>query len=389
MKKAITLLIASAMICAAASCSLQNTPTQSNGDQDLVSSEIDIVEPSQTSSETESSTTVSVNSDAASVPFETDPEIQKIIDEYAEDEEYSGIIYIEKDGVVKGTFANGNLENGETVTIDSPMPIGSVSKQFCAAAIMLLNEQGALNIDDTLDMYFPEYPEANKITLKNMLSMRSGIPEIQGDDDPDLVTMDKTDEENTASLEEWLFAKPLNFTPDSDFQYVNSNYFLLANIVEKVTGESYIDFLRNNFFVPLGMTHTGSVSELDSKPDWANGLDYKQLDRQPGLTKGCGDLISNAADISVWIKSLSSGKVLNTDSYKAMTTSYSDNEGMSYGYGLYTEIEGGVGHYGAIGIYSSFDYIREDDSLVMVTLSNSVYPPAMQTFVTDMLSDLP
>ncbi len=215
--------------------------------------------------------------------------------------------------------------------------------------------------------------------------MRSGIPELT-EENSDVVKEDATEEENVASIKKWLFSQPLMFEPDSEFVYTNTNFLLLADIVEQVSGKKYVDFLRENFFEPLGMTHTGFIIELGSSPSWAQGNIYKQVDTQPGLTKGAGDLISNAADVTAWINALSSGKVISAEAYKAMTTDYSPEE--HYGYGLYLQLDGGVGHYGAIQIYSAFDYVNTDKKQTLVVLSNSVYPPSIAGLAADFLTDL-
>lgn len=242
-----------------------------------------------------------------------------------EENEFEGVVYAVENGKPVASYAKGTLENGKEITLDSPMPLGSVSKQFCAAAIMLLQDQGKLSVSDTLDKYYPDYAEGKKLSLHNLLSMRSGIPELT-EENSDVVKEDATEEENVASIKKWLFSQPLMFEPDSEFVYTNTNFLLLADIVEQVSGKKYVDFLRENFFEPLGMTHTGFIIELGSSPSWAQGNIYKQVDTQPGLTKGAGDLISNAADVTAWINALSSGKVISAEAYKAMTTDYSPEE---------------------------------------------------------------
>ena len=215
--------------------------------------------------------------------------------------------------------------------------------------------------------------------------MRSGIPEIT-EEAASVVTLENSEEQNVAAIKKWVFEKPLTFEPDKDFTYTNTNYFLLSDIVAQTSGKKYIDFLRENFFTKLGMTHTGSIGELDSNPKWTLGNTYKKVDLQKGLTNGCGDLISTAADITAWIEGLSSGKVISEESYKAMTTNYSDEN--NYGYGMFLNIEGGVGHYGNIGIYSSFDYINTDKKLTVTVFSNSIEPTSVQGLTSDLLTDL-
>ena len=283
-----------------------------------------------------------------------------------EENEFEGVVYAVENGKPVASYAKGTLENGKEITLDSP-------------------DQGKLSVSDTLDKYYSDYAEGKKLSLHNLLSMRSGIPELT-EENSDVVKEDATEEENVASIKKWLFSQPLMFEPDSEFVYTNTNFLLLADIVEQVSGKKYVDFLRENFFEPLGMTHTGFIIELGSSPSWAQGNIYKQVDTQPGLTKGAGDLISNAADVTAWINALSSGKVISAEAYKAMTTDYSPEE--HYGYGLYLQLDGGVGHYGAIQIYSAFDYVNTDKKQTLVVLSNSVYPPSIAGLAADFLTDL-
>lgn len=355
MRRIFGLILTVIMLCSLAACSKQN-------------------------SETEESTSAPQEATVA-VTTELPDGLKETIDA----NDFKGVIYAVKDGETLVSYADGTLENGENITVDSPMPIGSVSKQFCAAAVMLLQEQGKLSVDDTLAKYYPDYQDGGKITLHDLLSMRSGIPEITEESDAD-VTVDNTEEENVAAVKQWVFSQKLDFEPNSAFAYANINFFLLSDIVAQVSGKKYIDFLRESFFMPLGMTHTGSIIELPDDPLWTQGLVYQQVDSQPGLTNGCGDIISNAADMTVWMDALADGKAISAESYKTMTTDHSDGE--HYGYGMFTDIAGGVGHYGAIGIYSAFDYINADNGFTLFAASNTIYPPDVMGVAEDMVADL-
>ena len=355
MRKMIGVFLAGVLLFSLAACSTQN-------------------------SETAESTTVPEATAAA-----TTAELPDDLKETIEANEFEGVIYAVKDGETIVSYADGKLENGKEITVDSPMPIGSVSKQFCAAAVMLLQEQGKLSVNDTLEKYYPDYAEGGRITIHDLLSMRSGIPEITEQSGAD-VTTDHTEEENVTAIKQWVFSQKLSFEPGSSFAYANINYFLLSDIVSQVSGQKYIDFLRESFFSPLGMTHTGSIVELPDDPSWAQGIVYKQVDLQPGLTNGCGDIISNAADMTAWMNALAGGKAVSAESYKAMTTDHSDGGG--YGYGMFTDIADGVGHYGAIGIYSAFDYIDTGKNFTLFAASNTVYPPDVIGVAEDMVSDL-
>ncbi len=341
-------------------------------------------EPAATADRPSEAAESSVLSDSRQESSYDEPET---VEEILQDYDFGGVLYAVKNGKVIASYADGTLENGEDITIDTPLPLGSVSKQFCAAAVLLLQEQGKLRVDDTLDKYYPEYENGKGITVGDLLSMHSGIPDYT-DDLYNVISADKTDEENTASIEKWLFAKQTDYKPGDVFEYSNSNYFLLANIIEKISDKKYIDFLRENILEPLGMTHTGSIDELPLSPDWAKGLIFKELDCQPGLTKGAGDLISNAADMTVWTDALFNGKVLSDESYKAMTADYSPS--MHYGYGLYVDfINNGMGHPGSNGIYTAIDYINSSKDMTLFLASNTTDTSYIQTLFLNILEALP
>ena len=258
MKKILAIILSAMIVCAASGCASNSTAS----DKDA----------------TQAATTA-----AEAVPEATaataDPAVSKDMEQTIEQNEFEGVVYAVENGKPVASYAKGTLENGKEITLDSPMPLGSVSKQFCAAAIMLLRDQGKLSVSDTLDKYYPDYAEGKKLSLHNLLSMRSGIPELT-EENSGVVKDNATEEENVASIKKWLFSQPLMFEPDSEFVYTNTNFFLLADIVEQVSGKKYVDFLSENFFEPLGMTHTGSIIELDSSPSWAQGNIYNDFQRR-------------------------------------------------------------------------------------------------------------
>ncbi len=335
MKKWIVLLLSSLVLCTSAACSSETAEVSRES----------AVPPQETVS--------------APLQEEESHDVQETVNQTMEQYDFEGVMYAARNGTVLASYVSG-----DDCTLATPMPIGSVSKQFCAAAVLCLQEQGKLRIDDTLDKYFPAYAEGKKITLQQMLSMRSGIPNFE-ESLRERISVDKTDEENTAILKEWLFQQPLDFAPDSSFRYSNTNYFLLGNIVEQVSGQKYIDFLREQFLTPLGMNHTGSIAEMT-----AGGASYENIDLEPGLTKGAGDIIATAEDMTRWLNGLVSSKVISQDSFKAMTTNYSDTQ--NYGFGIITDLAGGIGHGGTIGRYGAVDYIDPDTKTTIFFSSSTV-----------------
>lgn len=371
MKKLCTILLSALILCSAAGCAASSEKS--------AASQTDAAATATTAAASTAATETQAASTAPAITLPAD------VEETVKAHNFEGVLYAVKNGQPIAAYAKGTTENGAAITLDTPLPVGSVSKQFCAAAVLLLQEQGKLNVKDTLDKYYPDYQQGSKITLHNLLSMRSGLPDMRADSGLD-VTMEHTEAENVANIKQWAFAQPLTAAPDTAFEYVNLNYFLLADIVEQVSGQRYIDFLREAFFTPLGMTHTGSIIELADDPAWAQGNVYQKVDAEPGLTKGAGDLITNAADITIWLNALSSGKAVSADSFKAMTTDYSPDS--HYGYGLFQEEQGGFAHNGNIQAYTAYDYVNTDKNLTLVYISNTLDPAAGNGLTMDLLDDL-
>lgn len=364
MKKVFAVLLSSLLLCSAAACSQGGKSGSPDG---------------TTAAVTEAATE-EVTEEATEAVTAPEPQITAANDDIEmmlgalKGMDFSGVVYAERDGEPIAVYVGGVLDNRVPVALDTPMPVGSITKQFCAASILLLQEQGKLSVEDTLDKYYPDYQYGDKITLHNLLSMRSGVVNFDEKTPSDLISMEKTDAENTDALLGWVFEQPLNFEPDTKYEYSNFNYVLLANIAEKATGERWNDFMRESFFEPLGMEHTGFVDELADSPAWAEGFAYQpsQLSPgiEPGVAKGAGSVISTAADMTKWMNSLTSGKIISEESYQAMTTAYSTT-GNGYGYGLMTDFGGGVGHFGNIGIFTAGDYIYEKKNITLFVASNA------------------
>ncbi len=273
---------------------------------------------------------------------------------------FDGIVYITHDGEVIYSQANGKDDCGNELTTETPMYIGSVSKQFCATAIMILKEQGKLSVDNTIDKYFPEYEHGKNITIKNLLTMRSGIHEMLGGVQG--YSADKPESENIAIIKDWIFKQPLDFEPDTKCEYSNTNFFLLGNIVEIVSGQHYNDFVRENIFEPFEMNHSGFVSEVKDNDFFSNSLTYETFtvgEDADGICKGAGDIVTTAPDMDKWMTGLTSGKVISEESYREMTEDYSLDSEENYGYGLMWLYKKGIGHMGKIGKYMAVDYLNE------------------------------
>ncbi|MBQ8058125.1 MAG: beta-lactamase family protein [Ruminococcus sp.] len=286
--------------------------------------------------------------------------------------DFEGIICITHNGEVVYESVSGEDEKGNALTLDSPMYIGSVSKQFCATAIMMLKEQGKLSVDDTLEKYFPEFEYGKDVTIKNLLTMRSGIVEFSFADE---VTDESSEEEIFDSMKKYVFSCELTFEPDSKHEYVNTNFILLSDIVEQVSGKSYNDFIRENVFTPLEMTNSGFASEVEDSPYYSKHLTWDTLHDgrvEAVVARGAGDIVTTAPDMEKWMTGLCGGKLISKESYEEMTANYSPDNNYEYGYALQGAYGSGVSHAGRIGTYTAFDYINAEKGFNLFAVTNKV-----------------
>ena len=239
---------------------------------------------------------------------------------------------------------------------------------------MLLCEQKKLSVDDTLERYFPTYRYGDKLTIKNLLNMSSGIKNYLELLDPKSLGADEQD--NVDTIKKAIFDAELQFDPGDDYGYSNSNYFLLAEIVEQVSGVPYHEYLRKNFLEPLEMTHTGftygSAGDNDRSFTLSESASTQAEFYNPGLTKGAGDVVSNAADMDQWMRGLSGGKVISTDAFRQMTQDVNPHSSEEYCYGFWHMSYGGAGHVGQIPPhFGAVDYINTDRDVYLFAVSNT------------------
>ena len=317
-------------------------------------------------------------------------EQQLFLNSMLEGTDFSGVVYVTRNGHTVCETAKG-VENNDPkrpITTDTKFCIGSISKQFAAAAILMLRQDGLLSVDDKLSKFFPDYKYGNILTVRHLLEMRSGIKEFYDGEFIDdaftelptgelrgRVTNDNTIEENRRILEDWLLDQELEFEPDSAFEYSNSNYFLLARIVEIVSGQSYSDFMRDRIFKPLGMNNTSFIDDGDM-----NGLQHFAMPSvnpqtvYVGVTMGLGDMISNARDIDKWLTSLRTNKLLTEESMEMMTTDYTDEydeygDEENYGFGI-RPWGSGLFHSGYFSTYLTMVYTDPGTGLNVFAVTN-------------------
>jgi CubicO group peptidase (beta-lactamase class C family) len=221
-------------------------------------------------------------------------------------------------------YGMADLEWGNPNDADVKFRLGSLTKQFTATLVLLLQQEGKLKVDDPVSKYLTDTPKTwEKITLANLLGHTSGIPNFTELKEFDVWRMSPhTAEEELAFFRD----KPLDFEPGSKYQYSNSNYEVLGAVIEKVSGHKYADLLRERIFDPLGMKDTGLDTDKLILPKRAQGYapskDGLVLARSESMTVpwAAGSMYSTTGDLLKWEHGLFGGKVLSAASLNAMTT---------------------------------------------------------------------
>ena len=257
--------------------------------------------------------------------------------------------------------------------------IGSISKQFTAAAILLLQEQGKLSLDDTVGKYIPGLTEGDKVTIRQILSHTSGYQDYWPEDY--LMTPMQKPESAQQILDTWG-KKPLDFEPGTQWQYSNTNFVIAGRIVETITGAPLMDLLTTRIFRPLGMQSVWNSDETklttaDATPYIRNALG--PLRPAPKEGRGwmfaAGELAMTAHDLALWDESLIAQSILKPESYKQMFTEIKLKDGKGTHYGLGVEVmdrngHRSIEHSGEVSGFVSNNQVLVDDGVAVVVLTN-------------------
>jgi CubicO group peptidase (beta-lactamase class C family) len=298
--------------------------------------------------------------------------------------DFNGTITINRKGkcLYSKAFGYADLEHGIENRLDTKFRIGSLTKQFTAAAVLMLNEAGSLSLNQTLDMYIPDYPRGNEVTIHHLLTHSSGIFNYTNIDDFEEIMIKP---HSPLELIETFKYLPLMFDPGSKHDYSNSGYAVLGYIIEMASGLTYKAYLQNHIFTPLKMLSTGYDDymsiikfrakgyETDEKTKELKNASYIDL----SVPYAAGALYSTGNDMMTWHKALHSGRVLSEESLKLMMTPYTYDGDEYYGYGFYLVLDEAknlvrVSHDGGIdGFLSNYRYLINQD-LQIVLLTNEI-----------------
>jgi CubicO group peptidase (beta-lactamase class C family) len=260
--------------------------------------------------------------------------------------------------------------------------IGSITKQFTAMAILILQERGDLRVQDSICLYITDCPPAwQPVTLHHLLTHTSGIPDyINSAGFPALIGTPATPEQLIDRFKDL----PLEFTPGARWKYSNSGYTLLGYVIERVSGMSYASFLRENIFDPLQMKDSGYDSNTPSLPEHASG--YLSPHNSPVYLDmsefyAAGALYSSVEDLYRWDQALAAHRLITPEDSTAMFTAYIPcppggcalSTDLGYGYGWFIANDSNrtlIYHLGHIDGFLTFNGFYPQDHVDVVLLSN-------------------
>ena len=294
----------------------------------------------------------------------------------------SASVAVVRGGALVYEHAYGEGRTGTPASTAMRYAIGSVSKQFTAAAILLLAEDGKLSLDDKVARWFPSLTRAGDISLRHLLTMTSGYQDYWPQDY--VFTAMQSPTTADAIMERWA-RQALDFEPGSSWQYSNTNYVIAAAVVQKVSGMPFMDFLRQRIFTPLRMTtvadfDAGPLSSADAGAYLRHAIGPLRAAPKEGprWLFGAGQLAMTARDLATWDISMINQAAMKPASYQAQQMAMALTNGTSTGYGLGINVgmAGGrrrLSHGGAVSGYTTTNLVYPDDKAAIVVFTN-IYP---------------
>ena len=298
--------------------------------------------------------------------------LDSVMDALESNDKFMGSLAVSHNGEILYSRAIGyaDIESKKEATPATIYRIGSISKMFTTALIFKAIEENKLSLNQTIDKFFPDLKNADKITISNLLNHRSGI--FSFTDDPDYknwCTQPKTEDE----LLDIIRKGEAQFEPNNKAAYSNSNFILLTFILEKIYNKSYKELLTEKILEPLGLMHTylGGKTNIDEGECYSYkylGKWVKEPETDMSIPLGAGAIESNPEDLTYFIENLFAGKIISDSSLKQMTTIID-----GYGRGIFQVPfyeKKGFGHGGGIDGFTSMVAYFPDDTVSIALTSN-------------------
>jgi len=298
--------------------------------------------------------------------------VSEKIDQYLTNEKFQGTVLIAKEGEILFTKGYGLAGTDLPNSPSTLYQIASLSKTFTSVAVMQLVEKELLNLDNPISQYFPDFPNGETITISHLLSHSSGIPDYLKKD----FKFDYSKEWNPHDIVNTVKDSGLEFIPGKSFSYSNTGYVMLGLIIEKVSGQSYANYIEENIFEPSNMFN--SMFTVPAGTPKAEGHVEGKIGplMHNSAAYAAGDIISTVEDLELFYRALNNNVLISKETSELMSTTHAKKFPFEYGYGWYTQDVMGkkaVGHPG--GYPSGFrHYVTRlnDEELTVIVLSNEM-----------------
>jgi CubicO group peptidase (beta-lactamase class C family) len=311
--------------------------------------------------------------------------LDNYLTEAAKNNKFSGNVLIAKGDKIlfQKSYGLADVEQSQPNALNTKFVIASITKQFTCVGILLLEQQGKLSTEDKLSKYYPDFPRGDEITLHMLMCNRSGIWSFAFDKG-----FYKKGALTESTVIEKAKKKELLYKPGTSYNYSNTNYLLLACIIEKVTNLSFEEFLKRNILLPLDMNSTGVYDRSQNVEGVCKSYEPKGAKLKCAsymnieLSKGAGNMYSSVGDLLKWNNSLMNGTILSKESKRRMLTAYTNGEEKeefeNYGYGIVIDTlynHPRFGHDGWMEGYKANNMVFPNDSLCIIMLSNNLADP--------------
>jgi CubicO group peptidase (beta-lactamase class C family) len=313
-------------------------------------------------------------------------QMDAVASSYFKDDEPGAAVLVMKDGkpLLRKGYGLADVELGVKMQPDHVLRTGSITKQFTAVAILQLVEQGKIALDDPITRVFPDYPMQGKtITIEHLLTHTSGIQSYT--DKPNFLSTIRTDFTPQQLIDSFK-NDPMKSAPGERYAYNNSAYVILGAIIEKISGQSYADYMRTNVIERAGLKQTYYDDTISIIPrraagyDRVNGKVVNARFTSMTLPYSAGAIASTVDDLAKWMDAVAAGKLVSLDLLKRAWTPYKLTSGelTTYGYGWgVNELLGHrtIQHGGGIMGFSAYAMWLPDDKVYVAVLSNTEEPP--------------
>ncbi|HDR7389527.1 serine hydrolase domain-containing protein [Bacillus toyonensis] len=287
------------------------------------------------------------------------------LDQYLKDKGFNGSVLVASKGhvILRKGYGYANVKDKMLTTPRMKYRIGSITKTVVAISIMQLREKGKLNIEDNVNKYIPSFPADKNITLRNLLTHTSGLPE-QGQGSVDAASRLK--------LVTWIGAQTLQFPAGTGWKYTDYNYMVLAYIVEKLTNKPLAEYVKENIFNPVGMHESGMGATLPEDIFLAEGYTKKdnELIDAPRLKMnwlyGCGEMYTTVEDMKKLDEAIMDGKLL---SKQGLSDMFTVSPARKYGFSFYIYPDYYHNH-GVLAGWNTFNNFNWDKRTFVILFSN-------------------